>query len=455
MWRMKSLRSIVIWCILRYLRFFARVTVKRTEATIIGIAGSVGKSSTRNAISTVLKEHGKTVVVSGNSETGVPLGILGIPIRGYRPWHWLAMLAQAAFKTNYLLTTKYLVIEMGTDDIHTPKNMSYLLSIVKPHIAVWLNVAPTHMMQFGDGLTGEASMNDVIEKALQRMAEEDGKIVTESGCQTAIYNANDSRIADVIQNAQSDLGATKLLSYGTGGTATITTTSYAVTPDSTRFEFELHQQEQTIPLSLEIKNHILPQEYQEVFAATLLVGVSLHLPLPSFIDTLQEQFELPKGRASLFKGINNSLIIDSTYNSSPVPLRAFLTLARQLREQTKRPIIFLFGDMNELGTTAEFEHTQIAKEISDIDVIYCVGPQTKEYALPLLKHAQWFATAHALGVFLQQKLPTHALVLAKGSQNRVYLEEAIKPLLADATDAEKLCRQEPYWLETKRSGNYL
>src|SRR5581483_12114922 len=112
--------------------------------------------------------------------TGIPLGILGIVPQSYKYSAWLKMLISAPFGVNHLKNTKYLIVEMGIDDPYPPKNMSYLLSIIKPKIAISLNVSvknstPSHAMQFEKLLKG-ALVLDKHEFLLTEMAKEDTKI---------------------------------------------------------------------------------------------------------------------------------------------------------------------------------------------------------------------------------------------------------------------------------------
>jgi len=72
----------------------------------------------------------------GNSETGIPLGILGLKPKTYSKIEWLKLCAAAPANINYLEGTKYLIAEMGIDEPEPPKNMEYLLTILKPDIAV-------------------------------------------------------------------------------------------------------------------------------------------------------------------------------------------------------------------------------------------------------------------------------------------------------------------------------
>ena len=146
-----KLRTIASWFILRYLRFFARWQLKKINPDIIGVTGSVGKTSTTLAIGAILKTKYQTKICSGmNSESGIPLNILGLKLVNYSAWDWLRvmLLAPVMILINWRKYEKY-VVEMGVDEPKSPRNMEYLLTIVRPRVGVWLNVAPVHTQQFG------------------------------------------------------------------------------------------------------------------------------------------------------------------------------------------------------------------------------------------------------------------------------------------------------------------
>jgi UDP-N-acetylmuramoyl-tripeptide--D-alanyl-D-alanine ligase len=444
--------------VLSYLRFFARLALQRHSPTIIGIAGSVGKSSTRNAIEAILKDHFKVRSV-GNSETGIPLGILGMEPKNYSKLEWLKLCLFAPLKLNHLKNSKYLIAEMGIDDPFPPKNMEYLLTIIKPHIAIVLNESATHTQQFEKSLTPRQRTMPPKEKTellIQKITEEDTKIITESGCQTGIYNADNYFITKKLTEDTKKVPAT-LLSFGETGVTDISFGNYEVSTKGTLFSFSFRHIDHEKMIKLHFPQHILPKEYREVFAASILASQQTGLTLEQIIASLEKNLTLPKGRSSLFKGIHNTLIIDSSYNASKSSTLAFLTLVKKLKSNTKRPVVFVFGDMRELGSTARTEHEEVAeKTVGIIDYLYLVGPLTREYVLPVIqehdkefKEVRWFDKSKRAGEFLKEHLPKDAIVLFKGSQNTIFLEEAIKEILEDKKDTKNLCRQSPYWLKAK------
>jgi UDP-N-acetylmuramoyl-tripeptide--D-alanyl-D-alanine ligase len=453
------MKKYLSWPLLLYLRFFARRALFRHRPTIIGIAGAVGKSSAVQALYAILKEKYKVRYTPGNSETGVPLGILGIPHGNYSLVNWIKVAFQCLFIKNPLKDLDYLIVEMGTDELKAPKNMEYLLTIVKPDIAIWLNVYAAHMGLFAQGLSeAEKNLPEVEREKviIQKIAEEDGKIITKSDCKIGIYCADNEPVIQEIQKKKSELSSTTLLSFGEEYTHDISYGEYSVTLGGTIFEFVINKEQ----VKISFNKILLPLEYREEFGAVLLAARECKISVNDAANALVKNFSLPPSRSSMFEGIKNSVIIDSSYNASPAAVASFLELVQGLEQRTGRPVVCLFGDMRELGEAEAIEHQRIAEKlIASVDYLYCVGSATRSYIIPYIEeHSpmkmqefRWFKNAVALGEYVREHIPENALVLVKGSQNTIYLEEAIKYLLKNKTDESKLCRQSAYWRKVKEN----
>lgn len=456
------MRTLLTWPVLLYLRFLAQTALALHKPVIIGIAGSAGKSSTRNALYAILKDHVRVAVIAGNSETGVPLGILGMKAEDYSFRGWIKMLVRAPFGLAYGKKIDYLIVEMGIDDPYPPKNMSYLLTIVKPDYAISLNVSPTHTEQFDKTLKEKKAKHiaedEKLTYILRRIAEEDTKIITESGCKVGVYNADDRYIKEQIDEFLILHRKTTLLSFGKSPRNDISYGGYKVTLEGTHFSFLMQSDAVHEKITLFLKGYVLPKEYQELIAASLLIGWQLGLSKQQMKASFERNFSLPKSRSTLLSGIKQSVIIDSSYNASPSAVLAFLELFKDLKKQLDRPTVLLFGDMRELGEEAAISHEDVAKHIpTAMDYVYLVGPLVKAHVLPLLKESKkikevkWFPNSQKAAEYLKIHLPKESLVLVKGSQNTIYLEESIIPLLADKRDAEQLCRQDRHWKRRKQS----
>src|SRR3990167_11211924 len=259
--------------ILNYLRFFARLTISyHRPKKIIGITGSLGKSSLRNLCDILLKEQFKVkTVFEGNSQTGVPLGILGLQVSDYSLLTWIKIVCLVPFRIFNLSNTDILILEMGIDSPKTPKNMSYLLSIVKPDIAVILNIHPVHTERFEPYVNQKGGkLNNQV---LNLIAAEKCKIVSENeNCRVVIYNDANYYVKETVRKVAYGRKSLKVIRFGKTTRCDIRLQSYKVSFSGTRMTFNTKN---GVSMSLNINGFILPDVYQEVFAAAILVAQNL------------------------------------------------------------------------------------------------------------------------------------------------------------------------------------
>jgi UDP-N-acetylmuramoyl-tripeptide--D-alanyl-D-alanine ligase len=158
------------------------------------------------------------------------------------------------------------------------------------------------------------------------------------------------------------------------------------------------------------------------------------------------------GRMQLLKGLEGSLLIDDTYNSSPqAAIAALNTLYTFPSEQR----IAILGSMNELGDYSKQAHEEVGLtcDPAKLDCVVTIGAEAEQYLAPAAAsrgcQVKSFASPYEAGAFVHKILHPGAVVLAKGSQNRIFAEEALKVLLADGEDVHKLVRQSQRWLDKK------
>jgi UDP-N-acetylmuramoyl-tripeptide--D-alanyl-D-alanine ligase len=424
--------------VLFYLRVLAKIQLKKTKPLIIGIGGASGKSSLTRLIYLVLADKFKVLYSEGkNSETGIPLNILGISMGNYTAFNWLKTLVLAPYKLllNWAKFDFY-VAEMGIDSPKEPKNMSYLLKIIKPDVAVLTNVSFEHSQYFEKETKGESL--EVKEREIFKLTSEQELLLLESldRGKTAVLNLDDK----VIEGAENKLSCKKITV--SKGKADFKITKVASSLDNFETEFIYQNKSYAIKLKQPLTEHFA---YSIVLA--IAVCSSLGIKIEETISSIERKFSLPAGRMTVFTGIKDSTIIDSSYNSSPLPLLDMLDFLKSSKAIRK---VAILGDMRELGILAKKFHEEAADKIlKTADEAILIGPLMKEYAYPILIKnnfkAESFTSFTEGKDYIYNFIKEGDLVLAKGSQNTLYLERAVEMLLKNPKDKEKLCRRGNFW----------
>lgn len=410
---------------LGYLKWAAKVQLRKIRpAHIVGITGSAGKSSCRDAVVAILKDKYKVKAgeKSLNSEVGVPLDVLGFT-GTYTNLSWFLFKVGLSIPFKLLFDwPKYdvYVCELGVDQ---PKDMDYLLRIVQPDVGVFLNALPVHTANFVSSIKNPVSNNELETALVAEIAKEKGKVITSLPAGgTAVLNADDANVASFWGKAES--GKRKVITFGKKG--------------------------EVKPLEVELPQYALTDDYQMTFAAAAAVALSMGIAEEEAKRLLKKNFKLPPGRGTIFEGINGSLIIDSTYNASPVPtISALRDLGTRGKGKGQRTIAVL-GDMRELGELARKEHEKVAAEaLKNADVIFTFGPLTEEY-FPENKKISKFRTMTDLIDAVKNVVQKNDIVLVKGSQNTIMLETLVEAILANPSDSSKLCRRGEFWEKKRR-----
>lgn len=386
---------------LEYLRLFAKIQIAKDKLInpslkIVGITGSAGKSSTLLAAEAALTPQFKVKTNYGaNSESGIPLNILGFNSLDFSLLSWLKIAIFTPFKILfYWPKIDVYLLEMGIDSQKTPKNMAYLLSIVRPDIGIFLNVSAVHLENFS---------------SLESIAREKALLVNQANL--AIINPKDPLVKKFTTNPKKVIIKPKKLIH---------------------------------------KNYYLPQIYDISIGAAYKLAKALGLDKKQILENISKNFHLPASRASLIKGINNSLIIDSSYNSSPLATSELLKFLSTFPS----PKVAVLGDMRELGQASQESHQNLYKlALKSADLIISVGPETSRYFGPKThKFLYWWQASD----YLKNNLTPASTILVKGSQNTIFLEELVKELIPPTQlnyylSNHLICRQEPYWLNLKSS----
>lgn len=422
--------------IVKIITWQAKLVLKKYKPKIIAITGSVGKTSTKDAIFTVLSKF-KTVRKSQksfNSEIGLPLTILGCPNGWSNPVIWIENVLKGfsllLFKKIY---PEYLVLEVG---VGKPGD-------IKKNVAPWLNPDIVVITRFPDKpvhVEFFKNAEEIVEEksALAFAMKKDGVL---------ILNHDDEKVYAVHHKANR-----RTVSYGANENATykITYPTYLNTnvngEEVTRgISFKLEHDGHTFPVMLP---HIVGMQFIGSALAVIAVATELGCDLLTSLGYVSE-YKTPPGRLSFIEGMNNSTIIDDTYNSSPVAAEAALDVLRDMKGKRK---VAVLGDMLELGKLTEEEHHLLGEKVSKIaDMLVLVGPRSKFIAEGALesgfkkKELYSFDSSKTAAKFMAGAILKGDLVLVKGSQG-VRLERVVEAIMANPElKGSLLCRQEKEW----------
>jgi UDP-N-acetylmuramoyl-tripeptide--D-alanyl-D-alanine ligase len=392
----------------------ARFSLYNCKPKIVAITGSVGKTTTKDAIATVLAKRFsvRKSEKSFNSELGVPLAILSLQSGWNNFLSWLIILASGfARSLSKTQCPEWVVLEVGTD---TPGDIEKIAKWLKPDIVVLtaFPAVPVHVEFFSSPSAVIAEKMHIV-----RALKHDGILV---------INEDDEKVCNETQSSLS----TKL-SYGFAPNASVRAKGFRyLTQRGTARGVSatiVHGSETTTLQLLGVagKQHIT------ACLAGVTVGTSLGIPIAKTIEAYAS-YAPPNGRMRLIEGVKNSLILDDSYNSSPIAIEEALNTLRDM-PKTGRKIVII-GDMLELGNYSIDEHKKAGKYASEIaNFVFTVGVRsyaTQKTALTSgmsEENAKHFDDARLAGKHVEQMIQDGDVVLIKGSQS-MRMERAVKEI---------------------------
>ncbi|MBI2624382.1 UDP-N-acetylmuramoyl-tripeptide--D-alanyl-D-alanine ligase [Candidatus Parcubacteria bacterium] len=415
----------------RILRLFTKRILAKYSPTAVGITGSVGKTSAKEAIAAVLEAvfpgRVRRSPNTYNNEFGVPFAVIGAVSPGRSVAGWLALLAKAFWLTVHTQEyPKVLVLEFGAD---RPGDLKYLLEIVPVKVAVTTAVGelPVHVEFF----SGPEAV--IAEKSKLPAA------VPPSGY--TIMNADDRVSAGVFRGAS----RSTVLTYGFGPGADVRASNYGLKADGSGIAFKINHKGATVPVWL---SDIYGRQQVYAALAGAAVGIAFGLNLVQIAQALNH-YVSPPGRLRRIRGIKGTWILDDSYNSSPLAVLAALEVLREIPADRR---IAVLGDMLELGKYTPEAHTLVGEEAGRVaGAVFAVGVRARFMAEAARRAGvpsdlvREFDTAFEAGRALQQFLQPGDVVLIKGSQ-AMRLEKIVAEVMAEPQRvAELLCRQDPVW----------
>ncbi len=417
----------------KLLAFFARKIIAKHQPLVIGVTGSVGKSSTRHAIAAVLsaKYFLREPEKNYNNEIGIPLTIIGAKgldeDTGFiaRKLGWLRIFSEALVV--WLMPQSYpkvLVLEYGIDH---PGDMDALIDIVRPKITVITTVGVSHKEFFNT----EADI-----------AFEKGKLAAALPADGIyVYNADDIHVAEQTKRTKA-----KTISYGKAQADVVLreVEEKLAMPPASRLDIKTPTRE------LKINIPVVGTAHESAVLAAVAVAESLEVETDLIIKGLASYRAMP-GRLNVLAGIKKTILIDDTYNSAPLSATEALYLLDRFPNPLK---VAVLGDMRELGDVSDSAHEQLGALAATLGLhkLVTVGELGQKIAHAALSNGMpadnviTFNTSDEAAVAVLQMLEPESVILIKGSQ-AVRMEKVTKELLAEPTSASSmLVRQYGKWI---------
>jgi len=420
----KTISSIIEWQ--------ARLILKKYRPKIIAVTGSVGKTSTKDAIFSVMSQffHVRKSEKSFNSDIGIPLTIMGCPNAWYDPILWLKnIIAGFSALLFHVYYPEWLVLEVGADRPNDIKNVTKWL---KPDVVVLTAFAkvPVHIEFFKNR---DAVIRE--KKYLADALKHDG---------TLVVNGDDDDVMKIKDGSKN----TSIV-YGKSGMADLVASDEQIYYENGKpagMTFKVKYENNIVPIV--IKGSLGMQNIYASLAA-LAVGLSQQVNLVKAGEALLEH-ETPKGRMRIIPGARDSVIIDDTYNSSPVAAASALSTLKDIKTKGKK--IAILGDMMELGKHSIEEHYETGKlAAASCDVLATVGIRSRKMAegaldagfddAHIMQFDDWAEAIQSAQEFAQKG----NVILVKGSQS-MRMEKIVEALMAEPEKAgELLVRQDGEW----------
>jgi len=361
------------------LKKLSRAARKRGQAKCIAITGSVGKTSTKEALAAALRPSGKVAATVGNLNN-----LWGVPLS-------LARMERDC---------KFGVFEIG---MNHAGEITPLTRMVSPDIAIITTVEAVHL-EFFDSIEGIANAKAEIFDGLAPGG-------------TAIIN-RDNRFFDFLCDEARNRGIEHIVSFGAHEAADVRLTDYQ-SGSPTHVSADIMGS----PLSFSIS---LPGRHSALNAMAVLAAVKV---LGADLDGAAKALgamDAPAGRGKRLRvdlpGGGTVLLIDDSYNASPASMRAAFKVLGQTAPGAGGRRIAVLGDMAELGRGTPLAHADLADDLlaAEVDLVLTTGDNMLHLddALPRAKRGGHAATADDLATLLMRDLRDGDVVLIKGSNSQ-------------------------------------
>ena len=379
---------------------FQRLHRTHPDLSVIGVTGSVGKTSTKELTYAVLSQRYRTMASPGNlnSEQGLPLALLGLGLEHERA-----------------------ILEMG---MYALGEIRRLCELSRPRIGVVTNVGPSHLGRLGS-IEHIAAAKAELVQALPA-AEEGG---------VAVLNWDDKRV-----RAMADLTTARIFRYGLTPEADLWADEIISSGlEGIRFRFH-HRKPNGRVESLYVRAPLLGRHSVHTALRAASVGLVDGLEWGEIVSGIQN---IPgQLRLVIVPGVNGSTVIDDTYNASPASTVAALNLLADLEPKNAGRRVAVLGDMRELGQYTDEGHKLVGRRAADVvDMLVTVGDLGEVIACAAREVDYDPAKTHTMKdadetiAMLRDQLRPNDIVLVKGSR-AIGMEQIVSQIAVDAGETD-------------------
>jgi UDP-N-acetylmuramoyl-tripeptide--D-alanyl-D-alanine ligase len=357
------------------LRGIARAARARSQAGIVAVTGSVGKTGTKEALRACLSLLGETHAAekSFNNHWGVPLTLARMPV-----------------------SARYGVFEIG---MNHAGEIAPLSKLVRPQVAIITTVEPVHLQFF-------ASVADIAEAKAEIFAG------LEPGG-AAVLN-RDNAYFELLQRRAREVGG-RIVSFGHHPEADVRPEVWALSADGT--EIVARFGDKRIAYRLAAPGGHIAQNSLAVVAALFALGADVEAAVPALAGITAAKGRGARRELAVDGGA--ILLIDESYNANPASMRSALAAMATVPRQRFRRRIAVLGDMLELGDDSGRLHEDLKEPVdaAEVDLVFACGPHMQRLyaALPAARRGKWGPTSQDIVGPLVAAVRAGDAVMIKGS----------------------------------------
>lgn len=416
-----KLKDIFFFPVAYYFAFWAKIQLRKWNPQVIVVTGSSGKTTLFSMLESQVGERAH-YSHHANSALGIPFDILDLHRKTLKPLEWINLFLTApkqAFKKPF--SEKLYIAECDAD---RPGEGAFLANLLKPEVTLWVSVSRTHSMNF------DSLIPQQFKRVEDAIAYEFGNFIALTS-KLVVVDGDSELIKNELNRTKAETRTVQIKNLK----------GYSITREGTEFDVEDQGR-------IHLKT-LLPKE---IFYSIEMTRILCEYLGVSF-DKRFTGLKLPPARSTLFRGIKNITIIDSTYNANLSSMKAVITMFESYPAKTKWIVI---GDMLEQGMEEREEHEKLAELIrtGNYKRVVLLGPRVAKHTYPILKDKlpkdtpiATYENPKEVLDYLTQHIQGGETILFKGAR---FLEGVIENLLLDKKEKALLARREKVWEERRK-----